>query len=513
MHITQYSEGVMAKYKHTEAESGQGMFLTVNLKEQLLPGTFEFMLNNLIGKGIDISKFDESYKNDQTGASAIPPRVLIKIIIYGYSKGIKSSRGIWELCRNNIIGKALAEDMEPHWTTIADFISKNGEAFKKIFEKILTYCAELGLIGGNTFAIDGCRLPSNASLGLTGTAKELEKRLKVYQRMAENHVAKHRRQDERGMNDEETERHYHERQKQLDRQIEKISGFLETMEKKTGKKEKETRSNVTDNESALIYDSKRYIQGYIGLAVADKKEQIIVSARAVGSANECQHFPQMLDSAAENMDEAGVKKKTSVKRIILADKGYFSEENLRFSEEHGLEAVIADQQYKNRLGKKRNKRYEAEDFKYRKKEDCYKCPNGKKLPFKRLVSIGGRRGRIYKAGLRDCRECPLNSKCLNNKTTTSKLKSGRQLFISEDNKVGKFISILRKKLNTQKYQDLYAHRIQIIEPVFSNITCCKRLDRFSLRGQKKVNGQWLLFCMVHNLGKCLKKYNMNNGFA
>jgi len=143
----------MARYKHTEAGNGQGLFLSVNLKEQLLPGTFEYMLNDLIGKRIDIKMFDKNYKNDQTGAKAIPPGVLIKLIIYGYLKGVKSSRGLDELSRNNIIAKALAEDMEPHWTTIADFISSNGELFKEIFVKVLAYCAELGLIGGKNLRL------------------------------------------------------------------------------------------------------------------------------------------------------------------------------------------------------------------------------------------------------------------------------------------------------------------------------------------------------------------------
>ena len=104
----------MARYKHADAEDGQGMFLTVNLKEQLLPGTFEHMLNDLIGNQIDVSMFDTNYKNDETGAKAIPPAALIKLTIYGYSRGKKSSRGLWELAANNIIAKALTANMEPH---------------------------------------------------------------------------------------------------------------------------------------------------------------------------------------------------------------------------------------------------------------------------------------------------------------------------------------------------------------------------------------------------------------
>jgi hypothetical protein len=138
----------MAKYKHTDAENGQDLFLRVNLKEQLLPGTFEYMLDDLIGGKIDISVFDKNYKNDKTGAPAIPPAAPIKLILYGYSKGRNSSRGIAELSRNNITAKALTGNLEPHWTSIADFISGNHEAFKEIFKEVPAYSNELGLIGG-----------------------------------------------------------------------------------------------------------------------------------------------------------------------------------------------------------------------------------------------------------------------------------------------------------------------------------------------------------------------------
>ena len=83
----------MARYRHTDAETGQGMFLPVNLKEQLLPGSFEHMLDRLVGEKIDASAFDTNYKNDETGAAAIPPAALIKLIIYGYSKGRMSPGG------------------------------------------------------------------------------------------------------------------------------------------------------------------------------------------------------------------------------------------------------------------------------------------------------------------------------------------------------------------------------------------------------------------------------------
>ena len=104
----------MAKYRHTDVAAGQSIFLSVNLKEQLLPGTFEQMIDEIIGTRIDISIFDRKYKNDLTGASAVPPAVLLKLIIFGYLNGHNSSRRIWRLSQENIIAKALTGDMSIH---------------------------------------------------------------------------------------------------------------------------------------------------------------------------------------------------------------------------------------------------------------------------------------------------------------------------------------------------------------------------------------------------------------
>ena len=153
----------MARYKYTEAEAGQGMFLTVNLSKQLLPGTFEYTLDKLVDHEIDMSSFAGNYHNDTTGRLAINPAVLLKLVLYGYSKGMLSSRKLENLSKTNIIAKALCDDTEMDHSTIADFVSSNSENIKKVFAEILLVCQELKLIHGEMFAIDGCRLPSNAS--------------------------------------------------------------------------------------------------------------------------------------------------------------------------------------------------------------------------------------------------------------------------------------------------------------------------------------------------------------
>jgi transposase len=498
----------MAKYRTTDAAAGQGLFLSVNLKEQLLPDSFEYMLNEIIGTKIDLSVFDKKYKNDLTGASAVPPSVLLKLIIYGYYNGCISSRKIYELSKNNIIAKALTGDMEIHWTTIADFISGSKEAVKETFVRVLMYCNELGLIGGETFAVDGLRLPSNASIELSGTEEQLKKRLDACRKMAGKHIERHARKDAQGENDADRRKHFEKRQKLLNSRIEKIEDFLMKMKKKEGLYVKETRSNVTDNESSMIQTKKGFIQGYVGIAVSDQKSQVVTSALAFGSASEVKHLPEMLDKNALNMKEAGVKAEEGKKKpTMLADANYYSEENLRACRERGIEAVIPDSQAKRRLGPDGKNRYEVDDFKYNENENYYECPQGKCLAYKRTTKQRGVEGKVYQASFTDCKQCPVFSKCSWSRKEQSKQNQGKVLRVVKSNEHGSLCRQMRKKLETMEYQEKYTDRIQIIEPVFANIRYCKGLNRFTLRGKDKVNSQWLLYCIVHNLGKCMNGRN------
>jgi transposase len=144
----------MAKYKQTEKE--QGLFLAVSLSEQLVDGTFEHTLDRLIDT-MDLSVFDTRYANDRTGAPAVNPAALLKIILYCYSIGVISSRKIAALCQNHIIVKALSGNTEPHYTTISNFVSTMGTEVETVFGEVLLMCQELKLIGGKMFAVDGCR--------------------------------------------------------------------------------------------------------------------------------------------------------------------------------------------------------------------------------------------------------------------------------------------------------------------------------------------------------------------
>jgi len=131
-----------------------------NLKNQIIPGTFEYTLNHVIDN-LDLSDFAEKFNNDETGAPAYDPAILLKVILFAYSRGIISSRKIARLFEENIVCMALSADTQPHFTTIADFISSMGDECTRFFTKILSVCYTENLIGKNMFVIDGCKISSN----------------------------------------------------------------------------------------------------------------------------------------------------------------------------------------------------------------------------------------------------------------------------------------------------------------------------------------------------------------
>jgi transposase len=152
---------------------------------------------------INLSIFDKRYTNDQTGATAIEPRILLKIILYCYSCGVISSRKIAATCRSHLVVKALAETIEPHYTTMSNFVSGMGEKIQRVFSEVVLVCHELKLIQGNLFALDGCWLPSNASKEWSGTRSELGKKHERIQKMLGALPEQHRQADSGGLDEGE----------------------------------------------------------------------------------------------------------------------------------------------------------------------------------------------------------------------------------------------------------------------------------------------------------------------
>ena len=330
----------------------QSKFIALHFEDQLQPGTFEHAIHYLVEHKLDLSVFDELYRNDDTGRPAYDPAILLKIVLFAYSKGITSSREIQWCCETNILFKALSCDTVPHFTTIAGFVSRQPETIENLFEQILLICHEQGLLGNELFAIDGCKMSSNAAKEWSGTFKELEAKRDKLRRLIQHHLQEHQRQDQQAdLRDAAREQRRLQTINTLDQAARKIDRFLKEQQPRMGqgKRPKEVKSNLTDNESAKMTTSKGTIQGYNGVAAVDKKHQVIVDAQAFGEGQEHHTLKPILERLAKRYRKLGIADDIYAQgTVVTADTGFANEANMNYLHEQQINGYIPDNQFRSR---------------------------------------------------------------------------------------------------------------------------------------------------------------------
>ena len=497
----------MPKYIKTDKYQNN-IFLTLSLDKQIIEGTLEHTIQYLVDNKIDMEAFEKKIKNDKTGRPAWDPKVMLKIILFAYSKGFISSREIQTLCRENIVMTALAENSIPDFTVIADFISGMKNEITEVFLNILLTADELNLLGNTYFAIDGCKIKSNASKEYSGKFADLEKKaIKIKERikyLLDIHNSNDKKETLKS--DEQIKKTI----AKLEQKAEKIKKFILDNGVKKAKRAGENQSNITDNESAKMKTSHGVVQGYNGQALVDEKTQIITAAEVFGQGTDSDLIEPMIKNANNNFKLIGKDDNYLKDKTLIADTAYYSEFNLRAVANAGVNAYIPDTQFRKRdprfKDKKRfnpkNKKpkFTKEDFTYNKEQDIFICKNGK------ILKKEGHECKIkdwtyqkYVAKQAECSKCPIRNNCLE-KNTTRRRTLMLQIKIDNRNHSAEMI----KKIDTVLGREIYSMRMQIVEPVFANIRTHKKLNRFTLRTKEKVNIQWLLFCIVHNLGKIAK---------
>jgi transposase len=508
----------VARYK--PYSYAQGKFIPVHFEKQILPGTFEYSLNHIIDNELDLSIFDERYRNEETGATAYDPKILLKIVLFAYSQGIVHSRRIAKACEENIIFMALSCDTKPHFTTIADFVSTMDKEITKLFREVLLVCDDLGLIGKEMFAIDGCKLPSNASKEWSGTKADFEKKAAKMERAIANILQKHREEDQNNTQSKikESEEKFVET---ISKRVSKIREWLKDNDDKPGKTGKPRKSNITDNESAKMKTHRGVIQGYDGVAATDGKHQVIVQAEAFGEAQEHDLLKPMVEGVRQNFQEIGKEEDVFAKAKLLADSGYHTEKNMEMLVVENIDAYVADNRFRKRdprfanyekykdearkdWAKGKPKLFRTDDFIFDQDMKHCICPAGKRL----YRSGANEKAHRFKGTQTTCVGCTLREKCIRNPEKTVI----RQVayFSSKTGSGPTFTDRMKRKIDSAVGRVLYGMRLAISEPPFSHITSALKLDRFTLRGKTKVNTQWNLFCIVHNLTK-IHRYGL--GYA
>jgi transposase len=506
----------MPRYKPQDRNS---LLLPVVLSEQIIPGSFAFALNYLVDQELDLAPLDAQFKNDETGASAYDPRLMLKIVLLAYSQGIISSRGIEQACSRNVQFIAISGDSQPSHTHIAKFVANLSTQIKPLFSQVLLTCDAQGLIGRDMFAIDGVKLPSNASKERSGTHAELRHRADRLDKAADKILALHQAQDKAGA----TEALEPKRQAQLEalrKEAQRTREFLASSPPRQNRKGQELKANVTDSQSAKMATNKGVIQGYAAQAAVDSAHQVIVAADVIGSGSEQAMLLPMIEQTSAFR---------TPQTLVTADAGYHSDANVAHLKDHSIPALVADNQMRSRderfenqdkykanpdpLSEKKAtgeakevKRFGPKDFTFN-NDNTATCPAGQtmKSPGTIHTTARGLNYQNYTARAADCNHCELSKQCLKGPIKPNDGR-GRQVtrFVPKPKDPTHPSERMRQAIDSPKGRQLYSQRIGTVEPVFANIRHNKRLTRFNHRGREKVNTQWNLYCMVHNIEKLAK---------
>lgn len=320
----------------------QACMLPAHLADQLQPGTFEHTIDYLVDNEIELSVFDTRYENDESGAPAYDPAVLLKVVLFAYSRGIISSGRIARACEENVVFMALSADSRPHFTTIAEFISSMSQQIESVFTDVLTVCYTEGLIGRKMFAVDGCKISSNCAKEWSGTKAELRKKAEKIEESVKRLLARHKDDDavaQPGQREREEKA-----ARRLSEKAKKVREFLATNEDRIGSQGKPVKSNISDNESAKMPSGHGVIQGYNGIATVDENAQIVVDARAFGDWHEAKHVDEVLDSVDKTFRKLDPMRSIFKDVVVTADSGFHSEAATRAVFDRGVDAYIADTQ-------------------------------------------------------------------------------------------------------------------------------------------------------------------------
>jgi|GEM_PF-659486 len=259
------------------------------------------------------------------------------------------------------------------------------------------------------------------------------------------------------------------------------------------------------------------VQGYTGVAAVDAKAQVVVHARAFGTGQENALLPETIGGLRAEFAAIG-KSDPLETATVLADSGYHSEATLQQLAEAQVNALVADTGFRSRdprfaeayrhkpeekqrqPGERRSKWFQPKDFEYDPQQQSCRCPNGQMLKCSTVNAvIKGRRGVSFEGTAVICQACPLKARCMRKPDTSPY----RQVTFFDGSKAVEThpqTAAMKARIDTREGRLLYGRRLGIVEPVFGNLHT-HRLRRFTLRSRRKVDAQWQLYCIVHNVQK------------
>lgn len=450
----------MKRFKDPVSPPEQGFLLPPSVNEFVGPDAPVRAVWEVVQR-LDVSALEARYQGG--GAPAYAPRMLLSVLLYAYSEGLRSSRKIERALQTNVEFMFLSQMSRPDYRTIARFRKENEAALCDLFVQVVRLCQALGLVLLEHVAVDGTKIRADVSAHQTYGKDRLERALAS----AEERVRRVLQEAEE--TDAQEDAAYGntrgdelpEELRDAQRRKERLEKALETL-KETGHK----AVAATDTDARVMKTNDGNRACYNGQAAVDKEHQVILAATVTQACTDQAQLPVLVEAVATNT--GAYPQQTS------ADGGYHSVDTLGYIARTGLDAYVPVH------GKKATRH---NGYTYDKESDTYTSTAGEVLTYRGMDAWRKKTYRIYRG-------------------TRKGSEPFSELYVRVD---GQLQAKMERKLQSEAGKAVYRYRQQVVEPVFGHLKTQYHLRRFLLRGLSGARVEFLLACIAHNIDK-IRRY-------
>lgn len=408
----------------------------------------------------------------KVGNSEYDPRSMIKLLVYGYSYGLKSSRKLERECHHNLAFIWLMGGLKPDHKTIAEFRRCHKPALKKILRQCAGMCLKLDLIAGNVLFVDGTKIRANGGRNQTHDRAYYDKLLtKIDERIEQLLV-----DCETADRSEEGAASY----MAMNKELTKTRNLKERIKEVLDYSKKE-QVNQTDPDCALMHSVQGSHTSYNVQSVVDDKHGLIVHAEAVEDSNDARQFARQIDQANELLE--------SPCQAACADAGYSDVAELEKIDQQGIQVIVPSQ--RQALHGEEGP-FSKSHFIYDRDQDCYLCPEGHRLVYSFTDKRKGKR-QYRMEDKRFCHCCRYFGQC-------TKSQRGRNIIRLRNEEVK---LKLEAQYETEAAQEIYRRRKSRAEHPFGHIKRNLKTDSFLLRRRDGVQAELSLLGTCFNMARMI----------
>ena len=425
------------------------------------------------------------------GEPAYDVRLMTKVLIYAYARGITSSREMARQCEENLAFQYLTKGQCPNFRTIALFRRRKRHLLRWVFRKTVQVAHQMGMARLGLVALDSVKLAADASAGKKMTRGQIQEEIKKLDEYLRKVETSDQQEDHQYGVSQRGDELPPELQGAQQRK-EKLEKALEVLKERqaAAKREPPKDVSIVDPEAPWVKKGGKSIRGYSGQVAADSEHQVIVGIKATAEGTDNDQLNPMLQEVEKTTGQAPDQ--------LVADSGYYTDDAVLEASKSKTDCLVPDSETAAQLnnpkrGESTKAAYAVSQFAYDEAKDEFTCPQQKKLPFVRNHKTRGHPTKVYRCA--DCHDCPFRSQCTDH---ASGLRS------TELRKDHAEIRKIREKLKTESGKATYKKRKAIIEPIFGRWQHNWGIRRLRLRGLAGFSVELHLLAIAHNVTKLFR---------